>query len=124
MATGTLEAKNSAPNQSESPRQYARRVIGAYRTVAGVAARALARVPPADILAKKYHDVYFRVKEARARIREGMEIPGQILSAIWRDTEINNRMEGAASGTRTISPMSTGMDYPPPGGMARTARRT
>lgn len=60
----------------------ARRVIAAYRTVAGVAARVLARVPPADILAKKYRDTYERIKEARTKLNEGVEIPGRIMNAI------------------------------------------
>lgn len=65
----------------------ARRVIGAYRTVAGVAARALARIPSADILAKKYHDSYVWVKDARAQMQEEMELPGRISRAICQKAD-------------------------------------
>lgn len=69
----------------------AKRIIAAYRTVSGVAARTLANIPPANLLAKRYHAVFNRIKYLR--INERVEILPRARKLIWKEADQAMRQE-------------------------------
>ncbi|XP_025152667.1 uncharacterized protein LOC112588137 [Harpegnathos saltator] len=59
-------------------RTVAVRVIRAYRTVSHVAATALAGMPPLELLALMYKNVYRKKGELRRNLRAGKSLPGAL----------------------------------------------
>lgn len=69
----------------------AKRIIAAYKTVSGVAARTLANIPPADLLAKRHYVVFNKIKHIR--IKERIEILPRARKFIWKEADQEMKRE-------------------------------
>lgn len=71
----------------------AKRVIAAYCTVAGVAARLLAKIPPADLKAKRNWRVFHRTRDLWKTLGDGAEPVPKALQLIKQQAEMQMLQE-------------------------------